>query len=408
MRRGFDLDSFLSSSVVLWAIAIISSLMMWVYVTGLDESSYITRKFSCELEYRGIDPQAILRKRISEIDIEVRGPEHEIMNLNYDLVHAYIDARNLLPGKRYEVSIHVELPSNIDLVSFTPSQAVLDLARQVTRLMNVETILPQNIPDGHYIEGVEIIPKEVAIRGAEDDIAKVGSVRVTPTVEELQKGNELLMPVKFSQSEPFDGNVTIEPAQVRFRGNLASGQPRKRVPVNARLTGYLDKDFEIRAVVLDPSEVLIEGPSSELAKVDAVDTEVMDISLLANDQTIVAPLREPEISGVHLASNSGVRVSLSLGEVRAEKMFANIPVEIRSGDRKYSCNPSNVAVTLEGRPSLIAKITPEALKLRAYVDVSNVFMSPITLPVKAEFLSDDARFRISLIEPSNVTVNEVE
>ena len=69
MRRGFDLDSFLSSSVVLWAIAIISSLMMWVYVTGLDESSYITRKFSCELEYRGIDPQAILRKRISEIDI---------------------------------------------------------------------------------------------------------------------------------------------------------------------------------------------------------------------------------------------------------------------------------------------------------------------------------------------------
>ena len=380
--------------------------MMWVYVTGIDESSHITRKFSCELEYRGLDTQGILRNRIQEVDIEVRGPEHEIMNLNYDLVHAYIDARNLLPGKRYEVSIHVELPRNIELISFTPSQVVLDFARQVTRLMAVETILPQDIPEGHYIEGVEIIPKEVAIKGAEDDIAKVGSVRVTPSVEELQKGSELLMPVKIIQSEPFDGTVTIEPAQVRFKGNLASGLPRKRVPVNARLTGYLDKDYEIRAVVIDPSEVLIEGPSYQLAKVDAVDTEVMDISLLANDQTIVAPLREPEVPGVKLASNSGVRVSLSLGEVRAEKMFANIPVEIRSGDKKYSCNPANVAITLEGRPSLIAEITPEALKLCAYVDMSNVFMSPITLPVKAEFLSDDSRFKISLIEPSNVTVNE--
>ena len=410
MRKFFSLDNLLDSSWFLWAISIISAVMMWVYVTGLDESSYITRKFTCELEYRGVEAQAILRGKISEIDVEIRGPEDAIMRLDYNLVHAYVDARNLLPGKRYTVNINVEIPSDIELVSFTPSQAVLDLVRQVTRLMNVETIVPANIPEGHYIEGVEIIPKEVAIKGAEDDLAKIGSVRVTPTVEELQKGNELLMPVKFSQSEPFVGQVTIEPAQVRFRGTLASGLPRKKVPVNARLAGHLDSDFEIRAVVVDPSEIQIEGSTADLAKVEAVDTEVMDISMLARDQVIIAPLKAPDVPGVSLINNTGVKVSLSLSEARAEKMFVNIPVEVMNGEqgKKYVCTPASVAITLEGRPSLVANITPEELNLRTFVDMTNIFMTPATLPVKAEILSEDTRFKVNLIEPANITVNITE
>ena len=205
--KNLNLDTILTSSWALWAISIITAVLMWAYVTGMDESSYITRKFSCPLEYNGLDSQAILRGRLSEVDVELRGPEEVMMKLDYNSVSAYVDARNLVPGKRYTVNINVSNPANTTLVSCFPSQVVMDLVRQVTRLMTVETILPQNIPEGQYIEGVEIIPKEVGIKGAEDDVAKVGSVRVTPTIEELQEGRDLLMPVKFSQSEPFEGSV---------------------------------------------------------------------------------------------------------------------------------------------------------------------------------------------------------
>ncbi len=409
MRIGkFNLDEILSSSWALWTISIITSVVMWVYVTGLEERQLITRKFSAPLEYRGLDAQAMLRGRLSEVDIEIRGTEDVITRLDYNSINAFVDARNLIPGKKYTVNVIVETPPEITLLSCFPSQAVLDIVRQVTRLMNVETVLPQNIPEGQYIEGVEIIPREVGVRGAEDDVLKVGSVRITPTIEELQEGRELLMAVKFSQSEPFEGSVTIEPAQVRFRGTLARGLPKKRVPVNVRLTGKLDSDYEVRSITTDPSEIQIEGNIEDLAKIEAVDTEVIDVSLMAEDKIIVAPLRAPEVEGVSFVNASSVKVSVQLSETRAEKMLTNIPVEIRGSEdnQKWICNPPNVSVTIEGRPSLIEKLSTENIEIKTFVDMSNIFMAPITLPVKAEIVSDDS-FRVTRVEPQNVTVNSL-
>ena len=404
--KNIDFDAVITSPLVLWIISIAISVTMWVYVTGTEEASYITMKFTAPLEYRGLDTQAILRGRVSEVDVEIRGPEEAMMRLDYNAILPYVDARNLSPGTRYTVNVNVNLPSSISLLSCTPSQITLDLVRQVTRLMTVDTVLPQNIPEGQYIEGVEIIPKEVGIKGAEDDVAKVGSVRVTPTIEELQAGRELLMAVKFSQSEPFDGAVTIEPAQVRFRGTLVRGLPRKRVPVNVRLSGQLDSDYEVRSIITDPSEIQIEGSTEELAKIEAVDTEIIDVTDLNEDRVMVAPLRQPEAEGVSLTSGTSVRVTIQLSEARAERMIANIPVEFRNTDtpQEWLCTPQNVSVTIEGKPSLIEGFDPAQTLIKAYVDMSNIFMAPVTLPVRAEIASGDA-FRVIRIEPQNVTVN---
>ena len=404
--KSFDLNEILTSPWALWFISITTAVIMWIYVTGLEESAYINLKFTCPLEYRGLDSQAILRGKISEVDVELRGPEEEMMNLDYNNVRAFIDARNLLPGKKYTVNVNVEIPMNLTLVSCFPSQTTLDIVRQVTRLMTVETVLPQNIPEGHYIEGVEIVPREVGVKGAEDDVAKVGSVRITPSINELQTGEELLMPVKFSQSEPFEGSVTIEPAQVRFRGSIARGLPRKRVPVIVRLAGRLDSDYEVRSIVTDPSEIQIEGKAEDIAKVEAVDTEIIEISSMNKDSVIVTPLKQPEKEGVSLASTSSVKVSIHLSEVRAEKMMRGIPVELRGTENpnNWQCSPSGVTVTVEGKPSVIESLDPKKAGLKVFVDMTNIFMTPVTLPVRTEITSQDS-FRIVRVEPQNITVN---
>ena len=404
--KNFDLNEILTSPWALWLISIITAVLMWVYVTGLEERAYINLKFTCPLEYRGLDSQAILRGKISEVDVELRGPEEEMMNLDYNTVKAFVDARNLLPGKRYTVNVNVEMPINLTLVSCFPSQTTLDIVRQVTRLMTVETVLPQNIPEGHYIEGVEIIPREVGVKGAEDDVAKVGSVRITPTIDELQAGEGILLPVKISQSESFEGSVTIEPAQVRFRGSIARGLPRKRVPVVVRLAGKLDSDYEVRSIVTDPSEIQIEGKAEDLAKVEAVDTEIIEISAMNRDSVIVSPLRQPEANGVSIVNASSVRVSIHLSEVHAEKMIRGIPVELRGTDtpHNWQCSPSSVTVIVEGRPSAIEHLDPETAGLKVFADMTNIFMTPVTLPLRTEIMSHDL-FRIVRTEPQNITVN---
>ena len=99
-------------------------------------------------------------------------------------------------------------------------------------------------------------------------------------------------------------------------------------------------------------------------------------------------------------------MNFQLGETRAERKLTNIPVEIRGSSEsdKYTCSPLRISVTIEGRPSLIEAFEPGGNTIRAYADMSNIFMTPVTLPVRTEIISEDV-FRVTRIEPQNVTVN---
>ena len=408
MISSKNFDEILTSPWCLWAISVMAALLMWFYVTESDSGGYMTRRFSCPLEYQSLDPQATLRNRVSEVDIEIRGLEAVMARLDYDSISCVVDLKNLSPGKKYTQEVKVNLPPNVSLVSATPSQVVVDLLRQVTRLMTVEVVLPSDIPEGQYLEGVEVLPKEVAIRGGEKDISKIGAIRALPTIQELQSGKELFLPVKLSQSEPFEDEVTLEPSQVRVRASLVRGLPKKKVPVNVRLSGKPSSDFEVKAIVTEPSEVQIEGTAARLAQVSEVETETVDISWVSADQSLVVPLKAPSAKGVSIVNLKSVRLSIQLEPVRATTQFSNFPVALRgSGDvAHWAISPSTVVVTLEGPVSRMADIQPGDVGLQAYVDVSNIFVDSAALPVRAEVASED--LKVVKIEPSTVNVSAVE
>lgn len=408
MISSKNIDEILTSPWCLWAISVAAALLMWFYVTESDGGGYVTRQFSCPIEYRSLDPQATLRNKVSEVNIEVRGLEEVMARLDYDSISCVVDLRDLSPGKKYTQEVKVNLPPRVSLVSSTPSQVVVDLLRQVVRLMTVEVALPQDIPDGQYLEGVEIVPKEVAVRGGEKDISKIGAVQVQPTLQELQSGKELFLPVKLSQSEPFEDEVNLEPTQVRMKGALVRGLPKKKVPVNVRLTGKPSSDFEVKAVVTEPSEVQVEGTAARLARISAVDTETVDISWISADQHLVVPLKAPDVRGVSIVDLKSVRLSVQLEPVRATTQFPNVPVTLRQGEAAagWAITPPSVVVTVEGTPSRMADIHPGDVGLQAYVDVSSIFVDSAALPVRTEIASKD--LKVVKIEPPTVTVTAVE
>lgn len=408
MISSKNFDEILTSPWSLWAISLTAALLMWFYVMESDSGGYVTRRLSCPIEYRSLDSQATLRNKVSEVDIEIRGLEEVMARLDYDALSCFVDLKNLSPGRKYTQEVKVNLPPNVSLVSSTPSQVVVDLLRQVVRLVSVEVLLPSDIPDGQYLEGVEVVPREIAIRGGEKDLSKIGAIRVQPTVVELQSGKELLLPVKLSQSEPFEDEVSLEPSQVRLRASLVRGLPKKKVPVNVRLSGKPASDFEVKSVVTDPSEVQIEGASSRLAQISSVETETVDISGISADQLLVVPLKAPEGKGVSIVSLKSVHLSVHLEPVRATTQFANFPVVPKGGDDTavWTIVPSTVVITLEGPPSKMGDIRPEAVNLQAYVDLSNLFVDSAILPVRGEVAAED--LRVVKIEPSTVRVTMAE
>ncbi|MBR1486060.1 MAG: hypothetical protein IJ597_02255, partial [Synergistaceae bacterium] len=91
-------------------------------------------------------------------------------------------------------------------------------------------------------------------------------------------------------------------------------------------------------------------------------------------------------------------------------LLTNIPVELQNVDpsQNWIANPSSVSVTVEGRPSFIAKLSRDDINIHAYVDMTNIFMASVTLPVKAEILSNDFNLKVTKIDPQNITIDELE
>ena len=399
-------DDILTSPWVLWGISLSVAIFMWFYVMDTGESGNERRKFLCQLEYRNLAPQYHVRNPIKEVEVEIEAPENIMNRLKFDSIMCEVDVKGLSAGK-YRLTVKTTVPQNVFLVDVNPSEVDVELLRQAGRVFAVEVTLPQDIPEGQYLESVEVIPKEINVKGTERDLAKIGTVSVAPTFDELEAGKELLLPLKIAQSEPFEGEVTLEPPQVKMNATLVRGLPRKKVAVNVRLSGKPFMDYAIQSVTTDPAEVMLEGAKSKLNAVSAVDTETVDISNLSSDQTMVVPLRSLKDKGVSMVDVKAVKLLIKLEPIAAQRQFLNIPVTLEGTDKeKWTVSPASVNVTIEASPSLMERLNPDTLGLRVHVDVSNIFLRAVTLPVRAVLASDD--FKVVKIDPFTVTVNAVE
>jgi YbbR domain-containing protein len=408
-------DDFLSYPVVLWGISLAIAVALWFYSAEQGEAENEQRRFLVRIAYNNLAPQLSLRNAVREVEVEIEAAEAAMGRLRHDDIACEVDLRDLSSGK-YRLTTRITLPQGVKLASVIPSMIDVELIRQVGRVFGVGVTLPQDIPAGRYLEAVEIVPREVSVRGTEKDLAKIGAVNVAPTLQELEKGKDLLLPAIIAQSEPFEDEVLVEPPQVRMNAILATGLPRKKVPVNVRLSGKPHGDYAVRSVTTDPAEAMLQGSQDWLASISSLDTETVDITGVSVDQTIVVPLRSPAGRGASAADVESVVLLIQLEPIRAQKQLSGVPVLIEgaaqegptkdpaegNGKRKWVVEPGVVEVTLEAPPSRIAVSDPESLGLKVFVDMSNIFLRRTVLPVRAVASADN--FKIVKIEPPTVTV----
>ncbi|GHV33814.1 hypothetical protein FACS1894187_03130 [Synergistales bacterium] len=418
MKISKNLDEILAKPWALWVLSLVISVSMWLYVTETENPANLKRdELTLPVSYIRLAPQLAWRDSERVVTVLLEGPENTMNFLRHDDVKCELDLGNMTVGK-YRPMVRVTAPPGVEVIDVRPSQIDVDLIQLVGRVFKVEVSLPQDIPAGKYLESVKIDPPEVSFRGTERDLAKIGSITVSPSLEELAKGQELSLPVRFAQSKPFeDADVILpDPRSVNVNAVLVTGQPRKKVEVDARLSGKPDDDYALRSVTMEPAEVMVQGEASALSKVSTVETETVDISGLKDNQTMVVPLRALG-DGVTIADTKSVRLIIRLEPISAQRMITDLPVKLTNLDpkntrqnREWHIDPPTVDVTVEAAPSVIIQAADAqgaaSLGLNVFVDMSNIFLRKALLPVRTT-VSDD-RFRVVDIEPSSVTVTEVE
>lgn len=403
MSVSKKMDDFMSSSLFLKILSVFIALICWFYVSG-NRAEDTTRTFSVPLEYVNAPPQTTLKTAVKEVQIVLSGPRQVLSAIEPGAVYSEVDARGLLVGK-YRLAVHPVTPKNVTLEEIKPTHVDIELVRFVERLIPVEVMVDKGLPQGLYLDMVEVIPKNVSIRGSERDMAKISAARITPTMDELRAGGELVLEVELVRSGELEDDITMEPGSVRLNAVLAEGLPKKDIPVSARIIGKPTEDYRLKAVVVEPAMVTVEGPLGKLDTLKKIDTETIDITNLSKEQSMVIPLRMPEDPLLKVLGTTSVQVRVLLTPFTVTRLVSGVTV-VTTGRSIYpgwTVEPNTVNVTVEGMASDITALDENELPIQPYVNVTNLVSRRLTVPVLIEN-SAGPMLRVTKIEPERVTV----
>lgn len=172
-----------------------------------------------------------------------------------------------------------------------------------------------NIPQGLDIVWYDIKSVNVVIRGYERFLKnlKPGDIRLSIDLNKAKKG-KIQLPIREEDIRiPFTISIMkIEPSSVRV---VLEEKITKRVIVRPVITGRPDRDYYVSFITATPEEITIEGITSELRKINHVDTEPIDINGIREDLI--------EEVGLNLASK----------KIKPEKDKVKIAVRIKRRDK---------------------------------------------------------------------------
>jgi YbbR domain-containing protein len=145
----------------------------------------------------------------------------------------------------------------------------------------------------------------------------------------------------------------------------------RALPVHPVITGRPADGYQVGPIELTPAQVWVRAPSKEIARLDTVDTEAVDLTGLAAETEHVAAIASP--GGTIRVDPSEVTVKIGLAPVVAIKDFRGVPVTVRATDRQSKLEPARINLTLRG-----AKLELSKVDLSGMVFVDGDGMAPGT------------------------------
>ena len=396
-----DGDVFLGSKILLQVFSVFIAVSLWLFVNG-DSGSDTEKELSCEVHFLNLSSELTLKTNESMIDVGVLGPIDVLADLAPRDILCEVDIRGLGPGK-YRLPIKVILPGVVQLKYVRPAHAEISLVRYGERVLPVHISIPGGLPVGLLMDSVELSPKEITVKGPEESLSSIGEAVVQPYIEELQKGERLILPVKLIKSDGTEMSMSSEPSEVGLSAVLRKGLPRKRVPVEVSVSGKPDANFEVASIVASPSFVELEGPEKALNSVEKVGTETIDLTDFDQDRSMMLPLRTSLPEGVQFLGDTSISVNVSLRAKTSTRLFARIPVETRGRSvyPGWTVSPQTVDVRVEGAAGLVESISAD-LPIQVYVDVTNIVSRQLRVPVTVK--TKVKGLKVVTVDPERVTV----
>jgi YbbR domain-containing protein len=173
--------------------------------------------------------------------------------------------------------------------------------------------------------------------------------------------------------------MKVDPASVTI---VLERRLSRVVPVKAILTGEVENDYELDKVVVEPEQVRISGPESEVAGIRELETYPIELGRATNSFTREIGLN---LHGLHITvdGDSIVRVHVEVRPLEGTMRFQHVQVMSDHRAGKLTWWPAEVTVILEGPKPLLKKITNRdiVVKIPKDLKLGKQWLAPdVTVP----------------------------
>lgn len=197
-----------------------------------------------------------------------------------------------------------------------------------------------------YLEG----PRDVieSMRGAQ--------FTITADMTGVEPGVRLIPLNIDAKSLPANVRVRdIDPRKIRV---TVERVVEREVPIIPRFEGKPPANFEVVDWHIDPETVKIGGAESQVRDITEVSTETVSLTdrAAAFTDLVAIDIGSPNLS---LSDSNVGKVTLfvNIGEIRKERVIANVPVTVLDAPPRIRAVPATVSVAVYGPRSVVDSLT---------------------------------------------------
>lgn len=329
-------------------LSLLIAVVIWIVVANVDD--YKTTKKITGIEIEFINGEAITDNNMvyevpegTTVDIIVKGRRKIVEKLTNTDFKAVADLSKM--SVTNAVNVVVSATSSVNAKELTITYADND-AVNVTVEKKIESQLAitvrttSDVAEGYAIRSKTPTPNLITVKGAESVIDMIDEVVVDVDVAGtnsdltatsapvfLSKSGEVIDSAKFEYDvETVD--VTIEVAKT------------KELAVKVKTSGEVKEGYSIASLDYQPTSILVVGDTSDLAKVDEIIIDDIDVSNLSEDMETSVLIADYLPSGITIAdSTEEIMVKVAVEELIEKNMYLTsdaVNIVGKNSDYSYS------------------------------------------------------------------------
>ncbi|EHM09867.1 hypothetical protein TheveDRAFT_0710 [Thermanaerovibrio velox DSM 12556] len=380
-RRG-RVKQWIYSRLSLQLLSFLIAVVIWFFVSW-DHSTKGYRPVTLPLEVVGASRDLSVEVKESSVEAKFFGDIGLLSDMDPSSLSVRVDVTGLPPGT-YKLVPRIELPKGVESVTFKPQYVTVVLHRRSVRDVPVRVDFGKDFPREAKVSGVTVTPRYVSVQGTEEQVRGVDHARVQVTYQAFSEGRRVF-PVElvFRKDYSLGRDLDFNPKEVTLDMPISSDKIIGRVPLRASVEGMPGWGFVVDSVNVIPEAVMVQGTPEAIEQLKVIDLPPVNVEGAQQDFSAWVPVRSP-VDGVVVLGGGLAQVHVKLSHRSSKRVIRGVPVKLRGVDvdKGWVLSPAEVDVTVEisSKEGIPSEAPPSEL-VEAYVDVSNVVTSRITLPV---------------------------